>query len=322
MNKLVWFFLGTVLFFWAELGSDVLAQSSLGIGRNEQQIPTGGLFAGFFDWVRIQQTEFHQSIREILISMRKDGAHFWALVGICFLYGVFHAIGPGHGKVVISSYMLANEVAVRRGVMVSMAASFMQGLTAVLAISFFVLALRGSGIKTGDLAYGLEVASYIGVMFVGLWLLWRKLVLKSGDTHHHHHHDDEHQGHGVTCDHCGHSHMPEPETLSGKFGLKEAWTAVVAVGLRPCTGALIVLVFCFANGLYLVGIASTFAMSLGTGLAVSGLAILAVTAKNFAVRISGAQDRLGLLNRIIEICGALFIFLIGLILFVAAISNA
>ncbi len=329
MNRLGWICFGVVLFAFLSEGIEAFAQSSLGIGRNEQQIPTGGFASGFFDWVRTQQAAFHQSIREILVSMKREGAHFWALVWICFLYGVFHAVGPGHGKVVISSYMVANEVAVRRGFIVSMAAAFMQGLTAVLVISFFILALRGSGIKSGDLAYWMEVASYVGVMLVGIWLLWRKLFAKPkvhAHDHQHshshgHHHDHEHQGHGDVCDHCGHSHMPEPETLMGKFGLKEAWTAVLAVGLRPCTGALIVLVFCFANGLYLAGIASTFAMSIGTGLAVSGLAMIAVTAKNMAIRISGAQASLGRVNQIIEITGACFIFLIGLVLFVAAINS-
>ena len=329
MNKGGWLISWITLVVCVWLGTDAFAQSSLGIGRNEQQIPTGGLFSGFFEWVRIQQAEFHQSIREILVSMRKDGAHFWALVSICFLYGVFHAIGPGHGKVVISSYMLANEVAVRRGILVSMAASIAQGLTAVLVISLFVVALRGTGIKTGELAYTLEVASYVGVMLVGLWLLRRKLF--GGHTHSHHDHHDGHNNvhhhhghshdHGEACDNCGHSHMPEPETLLGKFGPREAWTAVLAVGLRPCTGALIVLVFCFANGLYFAGIAATFAMSIGTGLAVSGLAILAVTAKNAAVRFSGVEAKIGVVNRIIEIVGASFVFLIGLVLFVAAVSN-
>ncbi|MDJ0613325.1 MAG: nickel/cobalt transporter [Rhizobiaceae bacterium] len=334
MNRSGWIFFSVFIVSAVWVAGEAMAQSSLGIGRNEQQLPTGGLFAGFFDWVRIQQAAFHQSIREILLSMRNEGSHFWALIWICFLYGVFHAIGPGHGKVVISSYMVANEVAVRRGIAISMAASVLQGLTAVVAISFFVIALRGSGIKTGDMAYGLEVASYVGVMVVGLWLLWRKLFRKShshshdhGHDHHHHdhdhghnHHDHEHVGHGEVCDHCGHSHIPEPETLTGKFGIREAWTAILAVGLRPCTGALIVLVFCFANGLYLAGIASTFAMSIGTGIAVSGLAMLAVTAKNAALKISGAQASIGWINRIIEIAAAAFIFLIGLVLFVAAIN--
>ncbi|MEM7291531.1 MAG: nickel/cobalt transporter [Pseudomonadota bacterium] len=300
-------------------------------------------------------------MRELLVGMKKGGAHFWSLIWICFLYGVFHAVGPGHGKVVISSYMFANDIAMRRGVIISMLASLMQGLTAISAIGFFVLALRGSGIRTGDLAYGLEIASYVGIMVLGVWLLWRKLL---GNKHRHHHnhaqnhapkhnheyglvhahayanahnhhhdthvhehahsHDDSHGhlhiNHDDVCDHCGHSHAPDPNSLEGRFGVREAWSAVLAVGLRPCTGALIVLVFCFANGLYLVGIASTIAMSIGTGLAVSSLAILAVTAKTSALRFVKAQDTIAKVQNGIEIFGALLIMLIGFVLLSAAVQ--
>lgn len=333
------------------MDADALAQSSLGIGRNEQTLPTGGFFEGFFRWVREEQAAFQQEIRGLLVAMRNDGAYTWSLVGFCFLYGVFHAIGPGHGKVVISSYMVANEVALRRGVVLSLMASFLQGMTAIIAISFFLIALRGSGIKTGDLAYGLEVTSYIGVMGVGLWLIWRKLFKgkpahqhahahahghdhpHTHDHDHHHHghnhsqnhshghaHDHDHLGHSDVCDHCGHSHVPDPKMLEGSFGLREAWTAILAVGLRPCTGALIVLAFCFANGLYFAGIASTLAMSLGTGIAVSILAVLAVSAKNLALKVAGVQGQIGVLNSIIEISAAFLIFLIGFVLFFAAVS--
>lgn len=319
------------------------AQSSLGIGRNEQTLPTGGFFEGFFNWVRNQQAAFHGTMRATLVDMRSGAGSVWPLVWVCFLYGVFHAIGPGHGKVVISSYMVANDVALRRGVAISMASALMQGVTAVVAISLFVVVLRGSGLKTGDMAYGLEVASYIGVMLVGLWLLWRKTIgLKKAvpehahthetshshnhdhdDTHghthgHSHAHDHDHHGHGDVCDHCGHAHAPDPKNLTGAFGLREAWAAILAVGLRPCTGALIVLIFCFANSLYLAGAASTLAMSIGTGLAVSAMAIMAATAKNVALRFAVAQESVGTVTRYIEIVAALFIFVIGFVLFSAA----
>ena len=312
-----------ILALWMPI-NDVLAQSSLGIGRGEQALPTGGWFSEYFAWIREQQTAFSKQINDTVVGLKKDGTLIGTLAGISFLYGVFHAVGPGHGKVVISSYMLANEVALRRGVILSLASAFLQGITAILAISFFMLALRGSGIKTGDLQYGLEIASYIGVMGVGLWLIWRKLSSRkkahSHSHNHNHNHNHDHVGHGDVCNHCGHSHAPDPKMLDGKFGLREAWSAIIAVGLRPCTGALIVLIFCFSNGLYLAGILSTLAMSFGTAIAVSGLATLAVLAKNSALKVAGMQGQLSVVNSIIEITGAVLIFLIGFVLFYAAIQ--
>ena len=154
-------------------------------------------------------------------------------------------------------------------------------------------------------------------------------VEKHHDHHHdhdHHHHDHEHHhdhGHahlhaGEVCDHCGHAHAPDPNTLTGNFGIKEAWAAILAVGLRPCTGALIVLIFCFANGLYIAGVFSTLAMSIGTGIAVSAMAVMAGTAKTAALKFAVAQDSVATVTRWIEIAGALFIFLIGFVLFTAA----
>lgn len=103
------------------------------------------------------------------------------------------------------------------------------------------------------------------------------------------------------------------------MGLKEAWTAVFAVGLRPCTGALIVLTFSFLNGLYLAGILSAFAMAMGTAITVSAIAVVAVTAKNAALRLSSASKMRDGIYRAIEIGGAALIFVMGLTLLAAAL---
>ena len=134
---------------------------------------------------------------------------------------------------------------------------------------------------------------------------------------HHHHHDA-----GEVCSTCGHSHAPDPRLISGEnFGWRTAWAAIVAVGLRPCTGALVVLSFAFLNGLWVSGIVSVFAMALGTAITVSVLATLAVMAKNWAVAIGG-DGRVG--NRIhagIEVFGAaLVVPCLGLTLLLASLA--
>jgi nickel/cobalt transporter (NicO) family protein len=145
-----------------------------------------------------------------------------------------------------------------------------------------------------------------------------KVTLKTlfGAHDHDHHHND-----GEVCETCGHSHAPDPKLLSGdRFDWRTAWSAVAAVGLRPCTGALIVLTFAFLNGLWAGGILSVFAMALGTGITVAILATIAVTAKNWAVAFAG-DGRMG--NRVhatIEIAGAALVFLLGLLLLTASLS--
>ena len=314
---------------------DALAQNSLGLGNSEQAIRPEGMFAEILLWIQQQQQEFYKLMTDALKTIQNDGNAIWYLTGLSFAYGVLHAAGPGHGKAVISSYMLANEVAARRGIMLSFASALLQGLTAVLIMGAIILFLRGTGIKSGNLSGTLTITSYFLVMLLGIYLLWIKIFKKKqlhAHAHEHaHHHDHSHHDHNHThpdphhvhtddCG-CGHSHAADPKMLEGKnLSFKEAWSAVLAVGVRPCTGAIVVLSFAFLNSLYLAGVTAVLAMSIGTGITVAIIAIIAVTAKNTAVRIAGAQDSLGTIHRVIEISGAALVFLLGFLLFTAALT--
>lgn len=307
---------------------DALAQSSLGVGRSEQAIKPEGYFANILFWIQQQQQSFYKSMTIALKGIKDDGNTAWYLIGLSFAYGIFHAAGPGHGKAVISSYMLANEVAAKRGIFLSFASALLQGVTAVVVISAIMLFLRGTGIKTSNLAGSLEITSYFLVMMLGVYLLWTKVFVKkkaSAHSHEHSHshshdvHPDPHHVHTDDCG-CGHSHAADPKMLEGKLGVKEAWSAILAVGLRPCSGAIIVLTFAFLNGLIVAGIMSTFAMSIGTGITVATLALIAVGAKNTAIKITGAQDSLATIHRVIEISGAALVFILGFLLFSAALT--
>ena len=148
--------------------------------------------------------------------------------------------------------------------------------------------------------------------------MWQKVFRRShGHAAHsgHDHHGHRHDGHE-----CGHLHAADPKSLEGNFSVREAWTAILAVGLRPCSGAIIVLTFAFLNGLYAGGILSTFAMSLGTGITVATLALIAVGAKNTALRIAGMQTRAVMVHRVIEVTGAALVFILGFLLFTAALT--
>ncbi|MER8971630.1 MULTISPECIES: nickel/cobalt transporter [unclassified Mesorhizobium] len=350
------------------------AQSSLGIGTNDGMAPTAtGPFAHILMWINLRQQEFYHALAGAMKAMRQDGSKLWLLIGLSFAYGIFHAAGPGHGKAVISSYMVANEVALRRGIMLSFVSALLQALTAIVVMLVAYFLLRGTAVSMTDAAWFLEIMSYVFVTLFGAWLLWRKAgpaILRlfganpgyslsaahaghshaghshsahahaahSHALHAHDHHDHAHDHHdhgahaahdhhshaaGEVCETCGHSHAPDPALLSGdRFDWRTAWSAVAAVGIRPCSGALIVLSFALLNGLWFGGILSVLAMALGTAITVSALATLAVTAKNWAVYFAG-DGRMG--NRIhsfVEIGGAAFVFLFGLLLLSASLTGA
>ncbi len=316
--------------------------SSLGIGANEAAIPSTGLFAGWLNWVNLRQQEFYRALTGALKAMREDGAQLWLLVGLSFAYGVFHAAGPGHGKAVISSYMLANEVALRRGIMLSFVSAFLQAVTAIVLMAVVFLALRGTSVPMTDATWFLEVASYALIALFGAWLLWSKAAPRLagvfaaqpgrslaaatagvGTSSGAFRCDDADAPHapGEVCASCGHAHAPDPALLSGdRFGWNTAWSAVAAVGLRPCSGALIVLTFAFLNGLWAGGVASVLAMAAGTAITVSILATMAVTAKNWAIAFAGGGRMGERVHAAIEIGGAAAVLLLGVILLSASLA--
>jgi nickel/cobalt exporter len=334
--------LGLALMLTVACAAAAHAQSPLGIGTAEPAFKTTGLFGGFFSFVNMEQQRFYHTLTQAIKGMRENPWQLWSLIGLSFAYGVFHAAGPGHGKAVISSYMIANETELKRGVLLSFLSSMMQGGVAILLVGAAYLVLRGSSISMTQATHFLEVVSYALIAAFGGWLLFRKLrglhqrrlvqaPAQGQHAHQHAHHDHAphdhgHHGHshgpGEVCDTCGHAHAPDPSMLKGdRFALREAWSAIIAVGLRPCSGALIVLSFALLNGLYLGGVLSVFAMSIGTAITVSALATLAVTAKDLAVRYAASGNAAMRISNGIEISGAVLVLVLGVVLLGASLQG-
>jgi ABC-type uncharacterized transport system, permease component len=278
---------------------------------------------GFFGWLQNQQRDFYAAMTNALDALRSDWNAFWVLGGLSFLYGVFHAAGPGHGKVVISSYMLANERQLRQGIALSGVSALMQGVVAI----GFVLVLAGilnlTSTALGEAAHWVGVISYGLVALLGLWLVLRKVF---GWGHHHHgHHDHDHHGHehqhDHDHDHDTHEHMHHavgPADIKGDW--REQLGVILAVGLRPCSGALVVLVFALSQGLLAAGIVSVLLMSLGTAITVAALASLAVLAKGLAGRIGGADSAIaGHVLWWAELLGAVSVLAFGVLLLIASL---
>jgi len=344
------------------------AGSPLGIGTAEPSFqPMGGPLAPIFLYVNYEQQAFYRALTKSIEAMRQDPWQLWTLIGLSFAYGIFHAAGPGHGKAVISSYMVANEIELKRGIGISFVSALIQGLVAVLVVGAAYFVLRGSGITMTMATNAMEITSFVMVILFGSWLLFRKLraMMQSRAQHQemqlatsagpislslfegaatgtdsargfarsratmpaaggYQCYDPAHAaGDGAYCETCGHAHLPDPKMLSNeKFSAREAWSAIAAVGLRPCSGALLVMTFSMLNGLYLGGLLSVLAMSIGTALTVSLLAIIAVFAKGTAVRFTGKGSRLSAwVSNGIEILGALLVICTGIILLGASLQN-
>ena len=313
---------------------DATLAQPFGVQRGTPSTEAGG-FAG---WILAKQAEFYRMLSGLIRAAKADGGAAYTLLGVSFLYGIFHAAGPGHGKAVISSYLVANNETWRRGIVLSFASAMLQAFTAIAIVGIAAELLGATAKAMGETVRVIEIVSYALIVLIGLRLLWVKgrafLRLLRGEKpahhahdHNHHHHDhvhqhghDHHRGHAHSHHHdheeeasaWAHAHAPEPQELTGRHWLRHGLAAIVAVGLRPCSGAIIVLVFALAQGLFWIGVASTFVMGIGTAITVAAIATLAVGARGLAGRLAQAKPGTGmLLVRGLETAAALVIVLFG-----------
>lgn len=327
-------------------------------------------FGDLWSYVLTQQQRIN---RELAAAVRqlKTGNVLDATLLLAFLsftYGVLHAAGPGHGKAVISSYVLANEKTVRRGIMLSFLSAFFQALSAIAIVGVLAIALNATSLEITATEKWIETISWGFVALIGIWLLYGQLSAlfkrRGSDAYPagHHHHDDHAHPHGHGHDHagcgcghdhgsdhvrskarvfarththshghhvhaedgscCGHAHMPDPKQLEGPLSWSKAIAIALSVGIRPCTGAILVLIFAMSQGLLIAGVFATFAMALGTAITVSVLASLAVGSRELATRMAGGESRFaGAVATGAGLLGSTLVFLMGAAFFVASFQG-
>ena len=305
-----------------------LAQNPFGAPRAAPDAQVGGIVG----WLLAKQSEFYREMSSTIRAAKSDGSAVWTLLAISFAYGIFHAAGPGHGKAVISSYLVANEETAKRGIALSFASALMQALVAVAIVGICAWLLNATAKTMCGAERAIEIASYALIAAFGARLVWTKgggffRALQARHPapakvaaahhhdhdhgHHHHHHHHHHHDH-VHDEHCGHSHGPTPDQLAGPGGWRRGFGAIFAVGIRPCSGAILVLVFALAQGLFWAGVAATFVMGLGTAITVATIAVIAVSAKDLARRLSAGRDGGGaLVMRGVEFGAAGLVLLLG-----------
>ena len=195
-----------------------------------------GPLGALFSWVVDTQQTMQRQLADGVKSLKTENAFAGALTlaALSFVYGVVHAVGPGHGKTIISSYVVANEETARRGVIISFIAAAMQAMTAVVLVGVLVLALHATGLEINAWSNQLESVSYALIALVGLWLLttqlaglWRRwrvprtskvAVAHAGHEHHHHGegaHDHAHEHNDHDHDH-GHNHHAQHHHADGE----------------------------------------------------------------------------------------------------------
>jgi nickel/cobalt exporter len=307
----------------------------------------GGGEGGVTGWLLAEQSQLTHLIAAKVHALHGDPSAAWGLIGLGLAYGVLHAAGPGHGKAILTSYMLANEKSLKRGAAMTLMAALLQALIAIGLVGAAAFVFKATASQMNRAADWLALASYCGVAIIGLWLVWRKgAALIAALSRHFDRsrtvatapayagvawrrpafslsaaafHAAAPGGFEAMTEGCGHAHAPDPAQLNAPLAWRDAAGTVIAAGARPCSGAILVLVFALAQGLFAAGIAATFAIAVGTALTTGALASTAVFAKSAAMRLAaGENSRLALVARGFEFAAALAVLAFGVALMVGA----
>ncbi len=319
------------------------ARHPFAVGANEGAASTADPVSRF---ILALEGNFYRLLTGAVRSTKESAPAAWGLVVLSFAYGVVHAAGPGHGKAVIAAYLVANERTFRRGVVISAAAALLQGFVAVAIVGAAVFLFQATSRHMTLAASAIEIASYAGIVLLGCTLVYTKskslLALRrsaplatleaafataaapfttSRGTLAAFRADDASLAHEHGPD-CGHLVVLTPHSDGSDRGWKATALTVLAAGLRPCSGAILVLVFSVAQGVLGIGILSVAAMALGTAITTSALAALAVLAKKTAARFAVGSRRSLLIGRLVEATAAVAVLALGLVLLAASLSRA
>jgi nickel/cobalt exporter len=250
------------------------------------------------------QGYFMREIDRQLLAIR-DGHGLPVILGgllIAFLYGVFHALGPGHGKTVIVGYFLGRGGSVGRGLAMAGWISFSHVVGAIVIVGVAHFIFAHSLLTPVEENWWLRLTSYGAILAIGLVMLARALT---GRGHMHSH------GEGDEHDHA-HEHAYHARHR------REQHLLAVAAGFLPCSGAVLILLFAFGNGMLMIGVVMTFTIAVGMGLTLATLGIASLLTHRHAIARFGGGGRAA---SFLALLGPILISLIGAILFSGALLD-
>jgi nickel/cobalt exporter len=252
------------------------------------------------------QAQLDLALRSALSALRTSGAGLWTLIGIGLGYGIFHAAGPGHGKALIAAYIVSSGSAIRRGLALSGAAAVIQGLVAIGLVGTIFVLFRATASTMNVTADLVERASFLVMTALGCAMVWRKAgaVLSAAGPA-----GQESCGCGPACVHGG---LGASLKRSRGAEWREMAGIAVAAGIRPCSGAILILVLALSQGLFAAGIAAVLAMAAGTAITTGAIAVVTVYSRALAYRMMGERaDRVRRWGAVAELMAAAFVLVLG-----------
>jgi nickel/cobalt transporter (NicO) family protein len=271
-------------------------------------------------------------LQDMLASQRDGTSRLtaWTLVALSFGYGVLHALGPGHGKLAVSAYLVSHRARVAHAVVLSAWSACVQTLSAIALVGGAAWLTRAglSGVLTQ--ASSLDLVSYFALLGVGLWTIWSIVTRRDccdevrvslvprkrfGVFAAPRHRPDS----GPSADylgtnlakHRGRSRWAQADLRDGSTWIaRQIFLTGLAVGIRPCVGAIFVLIAGLANGIFMIGVLSAFAMGAGVALTVLCIGLTSLGVNRLVSKGNGSRRHALEQVRIrLAMGGALFIIL-------------
>lgn len=244
--------------------------------------------SGLAQWAVEQQRGFQNQMAAAVRALRSGNAGAYAaLLVAAGAYGFVHAVGPGHGKYAISGVGLGTRVPASRLVAMALASSLAQALWAILLVYGGFLLLEASAHQMTALAEEvLAPASHLAITGIGLFLLWRGGRALAGRNPFGRPMGHAHGGAGCGC----HAHTPSADDIATLGSAREAAMLVASIAIRPCTGAIFLLVIAWQMDIRLAGAAAVVVMGLGTATLTGLVAVSSIAARGVTW---AAADRVG-----------------------------
>ncbi len=317
------FIIGAGLGDWITTTTASAQKSPFSVGIREG----GGATTGLAALILNVQARFSKAMTSSLMLFRDGETGLFLLIGLGFAYGVFHAIGPGHGKAVIAAYAFSHEKAIGRSVGMASAAAALQTIVAIALVTVFSVIINVTAPTMKNASHLIEIVSFLAIAIVGVILLWNKskdfafqfYSMTKIQNQKHEDHNDPNDYH-THQDSDGHIHAP---IVPAGSDLKYVISALFAAGIRPCSGSILILVFALSQNLYYAGIFGAIAIGIGTAVTTSAIAVFAILLKQAATKLIEKRDTIyaSLIITILEALAAAFVFILGASLLLASLST-
>ncbi len=247
--------------------------------------------------------EFILKVKKYLLEVQKGNTlALFTLLFASFIYGIIHALGPGHGKTLAFSYFTSNKSSYKKAFIISLASSFIHILGALILvfISVFILENLLNNFVNDSIQVLTQISAVL-IMILAFYILLQKLNNKS-----------------CTCSTCKSKKVSwsinSSNTLKAndkinfkKVNKKSDLYFILTAGLVPCPGTVILFIYAFVLKTYFAVLLASLAISLGMGLVIFASSFLGVSLH----KLSSKSHKL---TNLLEIISPIIMFILGVLL--------